>query len=208
MTREVRLAIGAVGWLAVAIGGAVLAVQASRRDAQPDERELAPIGHIAPFELTDQDGRPFGSESLRSRVWIAGFAFSSCTSICPMLTSQMANVQRRIARHGDAVHMVTVTVDPETDTPERLREFAGRHRADLAHWSFLTGQPDQVRHTLTRGFMVAVGDRHETEGGGYDILHTGALMLVDRELALIGLYETDEEGLDRLVRDVDTLVAR
>ena len=161
---------------------------------------------IAPLALTDQDGRALRSEeALRGKVWIAGFAFTSCVSICPMLTSQMANVQRRLEPHGDRVHLVTITVDPETDTPERLREYAARYGADLSRWSFLTGEPERERATIEQGFRRPIGARREVPGG-YDILHSGDLMLVDQRGMLRGLYPTDQEGLDRLMADVDQLL--
>jgi protein SCO1/2 len=204
MQRRTRWIVGGLGWIAVAALGIALAVGARPDDADDSLGDVRMP--IAPFELTDQDGRPFGSEQLRDRVWIAGFAFTSCVSICPMLTSQMANLQRRLAAHGDAVHLVTVTVDPEVDTPERLRAYAERHHADLSRWSFLTGSPAQVRATLSRVFFVPVGERREIEDG-YDILHTGQLMLIDRRSQMRGLYATDAESLERLERDVTRLLA-
>lgn len=203
MSRKARLVVGAIGWLAVVAVGIALAMRARG----PREEPIPVMVTLPDFALTDQDGHAFGSAQLRGRVWVAGFAFTSCTSVCPMLTSQMANLGRRIAVHGDRVHMVTVTVDPEVDTPERLREFALRHHADLARWSFLTGAPEQVRTTLTRGFLVHAGERYEVTGGGYDILHTGQLMLIDEQSRLRGLYATDAEGLDQLERDIGRLLA-
>lgn len=200
MSRR-RLWIGAIGWAAVI--AAAIAIASARSPREPELEVLTPI---AEFELTDQDGRAFGSRQLRDRVWIAGFGFSSCTSICPMLISQMANLERRLASRGERVHLVTITVDPETDTPEVLRGWADRHHADLSRWAFLTGSSEQVRTTLTRGFLVPIGDRRPI-AGGYDILHTSQLMLIDRQHRLRGLYPTDAEGLDALERDVDRLLA-
>ncbi|MDQ3033110.1 MAG: SCO family protein [Myxococcota bacterium] len=205
MQRRTRWIVGGIGWVAVAVVGVALAIGARSASGGRDD-ELAVRMPIAPFELTDQDGHSFGREQLHGKVWVASFAFTSCVSICPMLTSQMANLQRRLAGLGDRVHFVTITVDPENDTPERLREYAERHHADLSRWSFLTGSPDQVRATLQRVFFVAVGDRREVEGG-YDILHTGQLMLVDREGQMRGLYPTDAESLAQLERDIARLLA-
>lgn len=205
MSRRARWVIGGIGWALVAALGIALAIQARAGSGEGADGVDALRVPIARFELTDQDGRPFGSAQLDGKVWVAGFAFTSCRSICPMLTSQMANLQRRLARHGDRVHLVTITVDPETDTPEVLRAYAERHHADLARWSFLTGAPEQVRTTLERGFFVPVGDRREIEGG-YDILHTGRLVLVDRAHRMRGLYETDAAGLERLEADVARLL--
>lgn len=202
MQRRTRWIIGGVGWAAVIALGAAFAI-ARPDSSSPDELDVRMP--IAPFELTDQDGRAFGREQLLGKVWVAGFGFTSCVSICPMLTSQMANLQRRLSVHGDRTHLVMITVDPEVDTPERLRAYAERHHADLSSWSFLTGAPDQVSATLERVFFVPVGARREVEGG-YDILHTGQLMLVDRQGQMRGLYATDAEGLDQLERNVARLL--
>ena len=202
-TRRTRLWVGAVGWLAVlGLGGA-----GWLRSRGPREPSIPIFAPVADFELTDQDGAPFGTASLRGKVWIVGFAFTECTTVCPMLTSQMANLERRLARHGDDVHLVTITVDPENDTPARLRAYAERHHADLGRWSFLTGAPAQVRDTITRAFLVHVGPRQAVQGG-VDILHTARLSLVDREGRLRGTYATDADGLTSLERDVGALVAR
>lgn len=204
MQRRTRWMIGGIGWATVAALGIALAL--AGRPSTGDQDELGARMPIAPFELTDQDGHPFASERLRGKVWIAGFAFTSCVSICPMLTSQMANLQRRLAGEGDRVHFVTITVDPEVDTPERLRAYAEQHHADLSRWSFLTGDPTQVRATLQRVFFVPIGERRAVEGG-YDILHTGQLMLVDRNGQMRAMYPTDAESLASLERDVARLLA-
>lgn len=202
MQRRTRWIVGGIGWLTVAVLGVSLALAGRPGD---DADELGVRMPIAPFELTDQDGDAFASDRLRGKVWIASFAFTSCVSICPMLTSQMANLQRRLESHGDRVHFVTITVDPEVDTPERLRAYAEQHHADLSRWSFLTGEPAQVRATLQRVFFVPIGERRDVEGG-YDILHTGQLMLVDRNGQMRGLYPTDAESLETLERDVGRLL--
>ncbi|HEY8432105.1 MAG TPA: SCO family protein [Sandaracinaceae bacterium] len=164
--------------------------------------ELVPIGE---FALVDQDGRPFGNDDLRGKVWIVDFVFTSCRNACPVLTTQMANLHRRI--DSPDVRFVSVSVDPATDTPERLREYAARFRADTSRWTFLTGDPATVRLTIERAFRQPVGERTELGEGGYDILHANRFMLVDRRGMLRGLYETDAEGLERLERDALRLVA-
>ncbi len=162
---------------------------------------------LAPFELVDQGGQPFGSEELRGRVWVASFFFTHCPSVCPTLTSQMANLSRRLAPLGDRVHFVSVTVDPEVDDAETLRAYAARYDADLTRWTFLGGDPEGVRTALRRSFMVAVGARVDSDDtDAYDILHTARLMLVDAQGRLRGLYSTDAEGLGDLERDVGRLL--
>lgn len=165
--------------------------------------ELLPIG---PFSLTNQEGRSVSLADLRGKVWIASFIFTSCPDICPVMSSQVANLHRRI-EHED-VRFVSVSVDPAHDTPEQLREYAGRFRADPERWWFLTTrEPDEMRGIIERAFRMPSGERQERVDGRYDILHSPRFMLVDRRGMLRGLYETDAAGMERLVRDIERLRA-
>lgn len=189
-------------WAAIAAGGLALAVGLSRPSRSRDETNEVPLIAIQPFELIDQRGEVFQSSALTGKVWVVGFAFTSCTSACPLLTSQMANLQRRVEALGTHFQLLTVTVDPDVDTPERLAAFAERYHADLANWSFLTGQPDAVRGVIRERFMVPIGERIEIEGG-YDILHSAHLLLVDRQGMLRGVYPTTD--LDGLQAEIERL---
>jgi protein SCO1/2 len=170
------------------------------------EEDLPSLFPIPAFELTDQDGQPFGMAQLRGRVWVASFLFTSCSQACPMLASQLANLRGRLARHGERFRVVSISVDPEVDTPERLRAFAERF-GGTSQWTLLTGRPEDVRATTERAFFQPRAIRHELEvAPGYDILHGTGVLLVDRDGRCRGLYPTDGEGLDRLARDVDRLL--
>lgn len=178
----------------------------SRLGPGSGEEELPSMFPVPAFELTDQDGRPFGTEQLRGRVWIASFLFTSCSQVCPLLASQLANLRGRLARHGDRVHVVSVTVDPEVDTPERLRAFADRY-GGTSQWTLLTGRPEDVRAATQRAFFQPEATRREIEADpGYDVLHGTGVLLIDRDGRCRGLYPTDGEGLARLERDVERLL--
>jgi protein SCO1 len=161
------------------------------------------LSRVPEFQLTDQDGRPFSSETLHGKVWLAAFGFTHCTSVCPMLLAQLANVSTRLASHD--VHTVFVSVEPEADSPAALRAYGERFGVDFTRWSMLTGEPSDVRNVVTRGFLVPVGERAQTDQG-YDILHTSQVQLIDQDMHLRGLYATDREGLDALVRDAESLL--
>ncbi len=94
------------------------------------EEPLRTLFHVPAFELTADDGSTFNSHSLRGNVWIASFLFTSCTTVCPTLASQLATLETRTAEHGDRVRIVSITVDAEVDTPERLHEYASRFSDD------------------------------------------------------------------------------
>ena len=164
--------------------------------------ELPEILHVGEFELVDQTDQPFGTAQLGGHVWVASFIFTSCRDVCPLLTNHIANLTRRVA--DPSVRFVSFSVDPEVDTPARLAEYAQRYRAD-ARWSFLTGEPAEVRRIVTQILRVPMGARNDV-AGGYDIAHSEQLLLVDASGVLRGAYETDRDGLRRLERDVERLL--
>lgn len=171
-----------------------------------DERPLEALFSVPAFELTDQDGANYGTAQLQGRVWVASFLFTSCTQACPLLASQLANVRERVAQHGDNVRFVSITVDPDVDTPARLREFRDRYPGP-GNWTLLTGSPDDVRRTTERAFFQPAATRVEIGAApGYDMLHGTGVLLVDRDGRCRGRYSTDGAGLDALVHDIERLL--
>ena len=159
---------------------------------------------VRSFSLIDQDGRALGDRELRGHPWIASFIFTSCKTACPLLTSQQANVARRLA-DVPSIHFVSITVDPEHDTAAVLREYGVRHHADFRRWSFLTGEPAVVRGVVEAGFLQPVGARETRADGAYDMVHAGRLLLVDGEGRARGLYSLRADDLSALERDARSL---
>jgi protein SCO1 len=153
------------------------------------------------FQLTDQRGEPFGLAKLRGKVWVADFIFTSCGVVCPKLTKRMAELQHRTRNLGDAFHLVSFTVDPDNDTPERLAAYAREYRASPHRWTFLTGTLGDIETTVVKGFKTAMG-KEEADPGIFSIFHGERFVLVDRKGAIRGYYEATDEGLDQLVRDI------
>lgn len=155
------------------------------------------------FSLTSEKGTPFGSAELRGKVWIASFMFTSCPTICPKLMERMAEIQHRTRNAGTGVHLVSVSVDPETDTPERLATFARRFKASPYRWTFLTGEQKALEDTVVKGFKLAMGRDLES---GMQFFHSERFALVDGEGRVRGYYESDKPGIDKLLRDVNYLI--
>lgn len=168
------------------------------------EPELPVVASIPDFALVDQRGEAFRARELDGKVWIAAFLFTRCTSVCPMLTSQMVNFQRRLGPDASDTPFVAFTVDPAYDTPEVLRGFATARGATRG-FTFLTGDASEIRTLANESFKVAVGELTTTPGGDVDILHAQHLLLVDRHRRLRGFYRTDAEGLANLERDLGRL---
>ena len=156
------------------------------------------IGHLPDFRLVNQDGQPWGSEELRGQVWVAGFFFTSCQTVCPGLLAGMDRIADRYAELGVPIRVVAISVDPETDTPARLRETALRLGDDPAHWAFLTGDTASVRALVEGGFMGSMGQKEVTAGGMMDIAHSARLAIVDGQGGIRGFYSTDDDGLDEV----------
>lgn len=161
------------------------------------------IGEVPAFTLLDEEGERFTREDLLAadKTWVVGFVFTRCPSICPAISRAMLSFQEQIERSKleDHVELITVTVDPEYDTPEILAAYAADIGADLENWRFLTGDEQAIEDFVVGGFKLAVGDREETATPGvYDIAHSTKLALVDRFGNIRGYYSIDEDGLAEL----------
>ncbi|HJQ97417.1 MAG TPA: SCO family protein [Candidatus Polarisedimenticolaceae bacterium] len=163
-------------------------------------REPAPppvLGQLPEFSLTDQEGRPYGSAELSGQVYIASFFFTRCGSICPALMHNVLKLQDGFAARGiDGVRLVSITVDPENDTPAVLKEYGQILEADPARWTFLTGPTDKVEALVVGGFKTPMDPGETGPGSAMDIAHTGKIVLVDGSGRIRGYYGTDEMGLD------------
>src|SRR5918999_5633656 len=118
---------------------------AHAHDAAREER-LPTIGAAPDFALTSQDNQPVTLQDFRGKVVAVTFIYTSCPDTCPLLTMKMAQVQDDLGpRFGTKVAFVSITVDPERDTPEALKDYAEAFDADPAGWAFLTGPPAVIR---------------------------------------------------------------
>jgi len=175
----------------------------------------AVLGTLPAFALIDQRGQPFGSRELAGHVWVADFMFASCEGACPLLAERMAEVGRRARKLGPDFHLVSISVDPARDTPERLAAYAARYGANPLAWSFLTGPADAIEAAVVGGFKVGMGkEKQPAPGNGepagngefWQIFHGENLVLVDRELRIRGYFPATPEGLDRLMEAIGRVV--
>jgi protein SCO1/2 len=138
------------------------------------DKRLPVIGAAPNFTLISQDGKPVGLADLRGKVVALTFIYTQCPDICPMLTQKMVQVQDELgAEFGAKVAFVSISLDPEHDTPEVLKDYAQFWGAKPDGWSFLTGSPEAVRD-VTRRYGVFFAKK---EDGSVD--HTQLTTLVD-----------------------------
>ena len=164
------------------------------------EQRLSKIGPAPEFTLTNQDGNRIALKDLRGKVLAITFIFASCTDTCPLLTATMAGLQDRLgAAFGPHVYFVSITVDPERDTPEVLKRYAEAHRANLAGWAFLTGTAAEIR-AVAKGYGIYY---RKTDRG--DIDHTFLTSLVDQSGTLRVQYMGVRFNPDEMLRDLQSL---
>ncbi len=168
---------------------------------------LPVLGKVPAFSLTDQYGKPFGSKDLEGKVWVANFIFTRCPTICPLFTQKMGVVQHRGRNLGEYFHLVSFTVDPEHDTPEKLLSYSKAHRVSPRMWSFLTGSREELKALIVNGLKV-----HMDKGDDDDLMsiaHGSHFVLVDTKGQIRGYYALeDEQTLDKLMRDAGLLATR
>lgn len=155
----------------------------------------------AEFSLVDQDGAPFTPASMAGEVYVVGFMFTRCPSLCPQITAAMQRFETALEDGGidDRVRLLSVSIDPEYDTPEKLREYAAAYDIDQDNWTMVTAtEPAQTERFVVDGFKLAIGDKTEVEPGVYDIAHSSKLALVDKKGGIRGVYSIDPEGLEEL----------
>lgn len=167
------------------------------------DRPLPVFGEVPDFSFTDQTGGTVRKDDLLGKIWVANFIYSGCGDVCPMLTKKMKGFQEEMGRLSEArdLHLVSFTVDPENDTPQRLAAYAAAFDADPERWFFLTGPLDAVRKTVEEGLRQSMG-----RTGDSTLFHSERFVLIDRQCRIRGFFETDPSGLKTLVRGLRSLV--
>jgi protein SCO1/2 len=170
----------------------------------PSEPRLRKYWKIPDFELVDQKGGPFLRGTMEGKLWVVDFFYSSCPGPCPMLTSRVSEIHE--AFQGDGrVGFLSISSDPEKDTPEVLSLYAKKFGAD-ERWSFLTGLKPSIYKLAIEGFKLSL---QEVVGAAEPITHSTRLVLVDSHGWVRGFYEGVGEESDgasaRLIEDIREL---
>ena len=165
---------------------------------------LGAVGHTVPaFGLTDQDSNAVSNATFRGKIYVADFFFTSCPTICPKMQVQMQRVNEKFRDNPDVL-LLSHSIDPRHDTPSALKTYAENLNADSRKWHFVTGDKEKIFELGQRGYMVAAKDDPAAPGG---ILHSGALILVDRRQRIRGFYDgTQPNEVTNLLYDIKTLL--
>jgi len=161
-------------------------------------RGLAPLpvmGAVPEFTLVDQTASAFGTADLRGRPWIASFVYSTCPGPCPLTVKRLGELKRRLS-DDPRIMIVSITVDPQGDTPDVLSVYGRTHAIDPQRWRLLTGEYEQVVALIRNGFFLPIAPSDEvdpelvaTQGR---VTHSTKLVLVDADLRIRGYYDSDD----------------
>lgn len=163
---------------------------------------------VPDFELTERSGESAGTQQLKGKVWIADFIFTNCAGPCPVMTSRMAGLQKDLADEAD-LRLISISVDPDRDTPEVLSAYAEKHEADPNRWWFFTGDRSEIYQLAIHGFKITVREPNQDaeDLGEHTILHSTYFVLVDQDSRIRGYYDSaDAEKMQALLDDARTLL--
>ena len=162
-----------------------------------DRQTLRVIGPVADFTLTNQDGQASTLAAFTNHVWVADIVFTRCAGPCPRMTGQMRTLQNLLPPDS-AAKLVTLTTDPENDSPAVLKKYGERFSADFRRWTFLTGTKKEIA-ALAGGSLKlsAMPVKPEERNSDADLfIHTTIFVVVDKHAQLRGFFETGGDGVD------------
>lgn len=196
--RRLMLSTGVVLLLGSIVGLFWLNYKLKQIVEQSSSPALPVLVQLPSFLLMERSRKPIGLDDLRGSVWIADFIFTRCPGPCPLMSSRMFKLQEAF-REEASLRLVSISVDPEFDSPEVLREYAERFQAKEGRWLFLTGEKARIHALAQSGFLV--GDIQDLT------VHSTRFILVDRRGRIRGYYDSqDEEDIQRLIHDAKVLL--
>lgn len=187
-------------WLGYSVGFGMIGltlVIAVLLHTRARQTPLPVIGQVADFTLTNQDGKITTLAEFTNHVWVADIIFTRCAGPCPRLTMQMKALQDSLPKDSGA-KLVTLTTDPEFDTPEILKRVGLHYGADFNRWTFLTGTKNEIGLLGANSLKLSAQPvKPEEQKDAADLfIHTTIFVVVDKHAQLRGFFETGGEGVD------------
>ena len=158
---------------------------------------------IKSFEFLNQNGEKISEKDYDGFVYVADFFFTTCPSICPIMTDNMLKIQSHI-KDKKKVKLLSFSVTPEIDSVQVLKEYSIEKGVDDKYWNLLTGDKSKIYSLARKSFLVV---KENAESNSHDMIHTENFVLVDREKRIRGFYNgTDDEDIEVLKEDIDILI--
>ncbi|MFI2741873.1 SCO family protein [Zhouia sp. PK063] len=157
---------------------------------------------IADFKLINQNGDTITQANYKNKIYVANFFYTTCPSICPIMTANMADLQNML-KDDKEVFFLSHSVTPEIDSVAQLKKYALEKGVDDSRWNLVTGSKKQIYELARKSYMAVktVGD-----GGPYDMIHTENFILVDKKRRIRGYYDgTNKDDVMQLLKDIKFL---
>lgn len=159
---------------------------------------------IQDFELLNQNGQTITQDYYKDKIYVADFFFTTCLTICPVMTDHMLEIQEKIIDDPE-VFLLSHTVIPQHDSVPVLKEYAVEKGVNDAKWNLVTGDKKQIYDLARKSYLATKSDG---DGGPYDLIHTENFVLVDKSLRIRGFYDgTSAEAIGDLLEDIEILKA-
>lgn len=160
---------------------------------------------VPPFTFINQEGDTITDKHYEGKIYVADYFFTTCKSICPLMTTQLLRVQEKFAYTNGMVEILSHTVDPEHDSVEALNAYAEMVHADTKVWNFVTGDKKHLYELARKGYLL---NALEGDGGPDDFIHSEMLVLIDKDKHIRGIYDgTDTKEVNNLLDDIKVLIA-
>lgn len=156
---------------------------------------------IADFSLTNQNGQIITQEDYKNKIYVADFFFTTCQTICPIMTDHMVNVQEKV-KNNPEIMLLSHTVTPDIDTVAQLKRYAQKKGVDDTKWNLVTGDKKEIYDLARKSYLAA----KDTPYNEYDLIHTENFVLVDKKRRIRGFYDgTDPIAIEELMDDIEIL---
>ena len=157
---------------------------------------------VPAFNFINQNNQVVTEETVKNKVYVCDFFFTTCQSICPIMSNGLERVYKEFKTKDDFL-ILSHTVNPETDSVAQLKEYAQKHGVTDLHWLFLTGNKKHLYEIARKGYLL---NAEEGDGGEDDFIHTQNFALIDKERCIRGFYDgTDSAEVSRLIKDIHLL---
>ena len=156
---------------------------------------------ISNFSLTNQNGQTVTQDTYKGKIYVADFFFTTCQTICPIMTSNMVELQDKLANNPDVL-LLSHTVMPEIDTVAQLKKYAIQKKVNATQWNLVTGSKQEIYDLARKQYLVAKENPDDPLG----LVHTENFVLIDTQKRIRGFYDgTQEKEMDRILHDIGVL---
>ncbi|WP_115460865.1 SCO family protein [Winogradskyella aurantiaca] len=157
---------------------------------------------IADFSLVNQNGEIVTQDTYKNKIYVADFFFTTCQTICPIMTDHMYEIQKEIVG-DDEVMLLSHSVTPKIDSVARLKQYAREKGVIDRKWNLVTGDKKQIYNLARKSYLAVKSDGN---GDAFDMIHTENFMLIDKQRQIRGFYDgTNPEEIQRLLKDIAIL---